>query len=37
VPRFLRWARYAPPRWWLEEREAARVERERRDDPTPGE
>jgi len=36
VPRFLRWARYAPPRWWLEEREAARVERERKD-PAPGE
>ena len=36
VPRFLRWARYAPPRWWLEEREAARIEQERKD-LTPGE
>ena len=36
VPRFLRWARYAPPRWWLEEREAARAEQERKN-PTPGE
>ena len=34
VPRFFRWARYAPPRWWLEARERSRLERDER---TPGE
>ena len=38
APRLFRWARYAPPRWWLEAREKARLEREREEaSRTPGE